>query len=56
MREKELRSWPPEKRLVFVNDMTDTFGEFYSFEQIEEWHQHFERHAEREFQLLPYRP
>jgi protein gp37 len=51
-REKELNSWPPEKRLVFVNDMTDTFGEFYSFDLIEKWHQLFERHPEREFQLL----
>jgi len=51
-REKELNSWPPEKRLVFVNDMTDTFGEFYSFDLIEEWHKFFERHPEREFQLL----
>jgi protein gp37 len=51
-REQELVSWPPEKRLIFVNDMTDTFGEFYSFELIEEWHQFFERHPEREFQLL----
>jgi len=51
-REKEMSKWPPEKRLVFVNDMTDTFGEFYSFELIEQWHQLFERHPEREFQLL----
>lgn len=51
-REKELNSWPEEKRLVFVNDMTDTFGEFYSFDQIEKWHLLFERHPEREFQLL----
>jgi protein gp37 len=51
-REKELNKWPPEKRLIFVNDMTDTFGEFYSFELIEEWHKFFERHPEREFQLL----
>ncbi len=51
-REKELNSWPLDKRLVFVNDMTDTFGEFYSFEIIEEWHKLFERHPEREFQLL----
>jgi len=51
-REKELKSWPPEKRLIFVNDMTDTFGEFYSFDLIEQWHQLFERHPEREFQLL----
>lgn len=51
-REKEIRSWPPEKKLVFVNDMTDTFGEFYSFDLIERWHQVFERNPEREFQLL----
>ena len=51
-REKELNSWPAEKRLVFVNDMTDTFGEFYPFELIAEWHSLFERHPEREFQLL----
>ena len=51
-REKELNSWPLSKRLIFVNDMTDTFGEFYSFDLIEEWHQLFERHPEREFQLL----
>lgn len=51
-REKELNSWPAEKRLIFVNDMTDTFGEFYSFDLIEEWHRFFERHPEREFQLL----
>lgn len=51
-REKELNKWPPEKRLIFVNDMTDTFGEFYSFDLIEKWHKFFERHPEREFQLL----
>ena len=51
-REKELNSWPLNKKLVFVNDMTDTFGEFYSFDLIEEWHKLFERHPEREFQLL----
>ncbi len=51
-REKELNSWPLSKRLIFVNDMTDTFGEFYSFDLIEKWHQFFERHPEREFQLL----
>jgi protein gp37 len=51
-REKELNSWPPEKELIFVNAMTDTFGEFYSFDLIEKWHQFFERHPEREFQLL----
>ena len=51
-REKEMNSWPPGKRLIFVNDMTDTFGEFYPFELIEEWHRFFERHPEREFQLL----
>jgi protein gp37 len=51
-REREMNSWPPQKRLIFVNDMTDTFGEFYSFELIEHWHQLFERHPEREFQLL----
>jgi len=51
-REKEMSKWPPEKRLIFVNDMTDTFGEFYSFDLIEEWHRFFERHPEREFQLL----
>jgi protein gp37 len=51
-RERELNSWPPDKRLIFVNDMTDTFGEFYSFDLIEEWHRLFERHPEREFQLL----
>lgn len=51
-REKELNSWPPEKKLVFVNDMTDTFGEFYSFDLIAEWHRLFERHPDREFQLL----
>lgn len=50
--EKELNSWPPEKRLIFVNDLTDTFHEAYSFELIEEWHRLFERHPEREFQLL----
>jgi protein gp37 len=51
-REKELNSWPLDKKLVFLNDMTDTFGEFFSFELIEQWHQLFERHPEREFQLL----
>jgi len=51
-REKELNSWPPEKRLIFLNDMTDTFGEFFSFEVIEEWHRFIERHPERTFQLL----
>lgn len=51
-REKELSSWPKDKRLVFVNDMTDGFGEFYSFDLIEQWHRLFERHPEREFQLL----
>lgn len=51
-REKELNSWPPEKRMVFVNDMTDTFGEFYSFELIEDWHRFIERQPERMFQLL----
>lgn len=51
-REKEMSKLPQEKRLVFVNSMTDTFGEFYSFDLIEKWHQVFERHPEREFQLL----
>jgi protein gp37 len=51
-REKELNSWPLSKKLIFVNDMTDTFGEFYSFDLIEEWHRFFEKHPEREFQLL----
>jgi protein gp37 len=51
-REKEMNHWPLSKRLIFVNDMTDTFGEFYSFDLIEKWHQFFERHPEREFQLL----
>jgi len=51
-REKEISSWPPDKRLIFVNDMTDTFGEFYSFDLIEKWHRVFESHPEREFQLL----
>jgi len=51
-REKELNSWPPDNRLIFVNDMTDTFGEFYSFDLIEEWHRLFERNPGREFQLL----
>lgn len=47
-REKELNSWTPEKRLIFVNDMTDTFGELYSFELIAEWNRLFERHPGRE--------
>ena len=51
-REKEMNKWPPEKKLIFVNDMTDTFGEFYSFDLIEKWHKLFERHPDREFQLL----
>jgi len=51
-REEEISSWPREKRLVFVNDMTDTFGEFHSFDLIEEWHKFFKRQLRRQFQLL----
>jgi protein gp37 len=51
-REKELNSWPASKHLIFVMDMSDIFGEFYSYELIAEWHHLFERHPDREFQLL----
>lgn len=49
--ERELQKWK-HKTLIFVNDMTDSFGEFYSFDLIEQWHQLFERHPDKQFQLL----
>lgn len=50
-KDKELTRWK-NKTMVFINDMTDTFGEFYSFDLIEQWHQLFERHPDKQFQLL----
>lgn len=50
---KRIASWPAEKRLVFLDDMTDLFGEFNSYDYIK---QVFEiviiPNSNREFQLL----
>lgn len=50
---KDLEAWPDEKVLVFLNDMSDTFGEFFAFEEIEKWHRDLiERFPNKQFQLL----
>lgn len=46
---EELNSWSLDKRPIFVNDMAHTFGEFYSFDTIEEWHQLVEGHPSVNF-------
>jgi len=51
-KEAELRSWGKEKVLVFVDDMTDIFGEFYAFDLIASWFELFKRNKDRQFQIL----
>jgi len=49
----QISAYSPEKRLLFFDDMTDLFGEFNSFEYIEQvFEEIIETNDDREFQLL----